>query len=98
MRTRIQSLALLSELRIWHCRGLWCRLLWLWHWLAAIALTGPLAWELPYASGTAIKRQKKKNNKMAIRLSFPLDNAGYPSSAKILAKSRENYFPWVSVL
>jgi len=31
---------------------LWCR-------LAAIALTLPLAWELPYAVGVALKRQKK---------------------------------------
>ena len=28
--------------------------------LAAVALIGPLAWELPYASGEALKRQKKK--------------------------------------
>ena len=25
MRMRVQSLALLSGLRIWHCRELWCR-------------------------------------------------------------------------
>ena len=31
---------------------LWCRL--------ALALIRPLAWELPYASGAPIKRQKKK--------------------------------------
>ena len=34
-------------------------LLWLWRRLAATALTGPLAWELPYAMGVALKRQKK---------------------------------------
>ena len=29
---------------------------------AAVAPTGPLAWEPPYSSGVALKRQKKKNN------------------------------------
>ena len=33
--------------------GLWLR-------LAAVALTGPLAWEPPYAVGAALKRQKTK--------------------------------------
>ena len=36
-------------------------LLWLWHRLAAVALIGTLAWEPPYATGTALKRQKIKN-------------------------------------
>ena len=30
---------------------------------AATALTGPLAWEHPYASGVALKRQKAKEKK-----------------------------------
>ena len=38
-------------------------LLWLWRRLAATAPTGPLAWELPYASGVALKRQKTKKKK-----------------------------------
>ena len=33
-------------------------LLWLWHRLAAAALIQSLAWELPYAMGAALKRQK----------------------------------------
>ena len=33
-------------------------LLWLWRKPAAIAPTGPLAWEPPYAVGAALKRQK----------------------------------------
>ena len=37
--------------------------LWLWQRLAATALIGPLAWELPYAIGTALKRPKEKNGK-----------------------------------
>ena len=34
-------------------------LAWLWCRLAAAALIQPLAWELPYASGAAIKRKTK---------------------------------------
>ena len=34
-------------------------LLRLWLWLAAAALIRPLAWELPYAAGAAIKKKKK---------------------------------------
>ena len=37
-------------------------LLWLLCRLAAIAPTGPLAWEPPYAMGTALKKQKEKKN------------------------------------
>ena len=36
-------------------------LLWLWCRPAAAALTEPLAWELPYATGGALKEKKKKN-------------------------------------
>jgi len=40
-------------------------LLWLWRGPAASVLVGPLAWELPYASGAAlkIKKDKKQTNK-----------------------------------
>ena len=38
-------------------------LLWLWRRLAAAAPIGPLAWEFPYASGAALKRQKNKREK-----------------------------------
>ena len=34
--------------------------LWLWYRPVATAPTGPLAWEPPYAAGTALKRTKKK--------------------------------------
>ena len=40
-------------------QGLDLALLWLWRRLAAAALVRPLAWELPYATGAALKRQKK---------------------------------------
>ena len=32
--------------------------LWLWRRLAAVVLIPPLAWELPYAAGVALKREK----------------------------------------
>ena len=41
---------------------LWCR-------PAAVALIRPLAWELPYATGTALKSKKKKKKK---KKGFPL--------------------------
>ena len=47
-------------------RGSDAALLWLWSRLVAIALIRPLAWEPPYAVGTALekaKRQKDKTNK-----------------------------------
>ena len=38
-------------------------LLWLWCGLAATALIRPLAWELPYATGAALKKKKKKKTR-----------------------------------
>ena len=38
--------------------GLDPTLLWLWLWLAAAAPIQPLAWELPYAAGAALKSKK----------------------------------------
>ena len=38
-------------------------LLWLWRRLAAVAPTGLLAWEPPYAMGAALKSKKKKKKK-----------------------------------
>ena len=52
MRMQVQTLASLSGLRIQpYCHELWCR-------IAAAALIQPLAWELPYASGVALKKKK----------------------------------------
>ena len=39
------------------------KLLWLWYRLGAIAPIRPLAWELPYATGAALKRQEKKKKR-----------------------------------
>ena len=38
-------------------------LLWLWHRWAAAAPIPPLAWELPYAQGVALKRKRKRKEK-----------------------------------
>ena len=40
-------------------------LLWLWCWLAAVALIRPLVWEPPYAEGVALKRRNKTKEKGA---------------------------------
>ena len=37
--------------------------MWLWCRLATVALIRPLAWELPYATGAALKSKKKKKIK-----------------------------------
>ena len=42
--------------------GLEPELLWRWCRPAAVVLIGPLAWEPPYATGAALKRQKKKKS------------------------------------
>ena len=47
-------------------------MLWLWHRPAAVALIGPLAWEPPYAMGTALKGQKKKKKSGKREASFHL--------------------------
>ena len=39
--------------------------LWLWHTPAAIAPIKPLAWELPYTTGAALKSKKKKEKEIA---------------------------------
>ena len=52
--------------------GVGCRcgsdtvLLWLWCSQAATALTGPLAWEPPYATGAALEKTKKKKKVFGI--------------------------------
>ena len=38
-------------------------LLWLWHRPAATVLIGPLAWEHPYAAGSALKDKRPKKIK-----------------------------------
>ena len=53
------------------CRcGSGCTLLWLWYRLEAAALIGCLAWELPYAVGMALKRQKQKHKQTTKKIAF----------------------------
>ena len=66
VRMCVQFLVWISDLSIWSYLELWCSLqmcldptlLWLGHRLATAALIQPLAWELPYAAPTALKRKK----------------------------------------
>ena len=46
--------------------GLDPMLLWLWCRPSSCTLIWPLAWELPYTTGTALKRLKKKKNPPAV--------------------------------
>ena len=63
-RMWVRSLASVSGLKIWCCcelpRGLDPILMWLWRRPSAIALILPLAWELPYAMGAALKNKQTK--------------------------------------
>ena len=66
MRTQVLSLAVLSGLRIQCCHELWCRSQMQLESGVAVAAaqargnsSEPLAWELPYAEGAALKRQKE---------------------------------------
>ena len=53
-------------------------LLWLWRRSAATASTGPLAWELPYAMGVALKKkQKKKKRRRNIAEEFQISGPAF---------------------
>ena len=58
MRIGVQSLALLSGLRIQSCHELWCRLQTQLH-------IRPLVWEPPYAVSVASKKERKQERKKA---------------------------------
>ena len=78
MRLWVQSLAMLSVLRIRRCRELWCRsqtwlrpmLLWLWHRPVAIAPIRPLAWKPPYAMRVAQENGKKTKKKKYVYINY----------------------------
>ena len=63
--------------------GVGCRcgsdLAWLWLWcrLAAAALVCPLAWELSYAVGVALKKKKKKESRNHKSVCYVCDSAGF---------------------
>ena len=78
MRFRVQSLALLSGLRIgvaMSCgvgrrHGSDPTLLWLWHRPVATALISPLAWESPFGVGAAQEMAKSQKKKRLSSLQF----------------------------
>ena len=57
-------------------------LLWLWHRPAATAPIQPLAWEHPYATGAALKGQKKKRKEKKERIML-LHVVKYYADAKV---------------
>ena len=59
MRKQVPSLASLSELRIQRCHELWCRS----QMRLGSRVSMAVAWELPYAVGMALKRQKDLKKK-----------------------------------
>ena len=67
MRLQVRSLASLSGLRIQHYHKLWCRLqTQLRSGVAVVvaqAVVRPLAWGPPYATGVALKKDKKQNKR-----------------------------------
>ena len=71
MRTQVWSLASVSGLRIPHCHELWCSsqmrfgsgVAVAWLRPVATALIQSIAWEPPYATSVALKRQKEKEKR-----------------------------------
>ena len=53
-----------------HRRGLDLELLWPWCRTAATALIRPLAWEPPYAMGTALEKTERQKKKIPVSLGF----------------------------
>jgi len=56
----VKDLAIAVSCGIGHRCSSDLALLWLWCRLAVAALIQPLAWELPYTAGVALKRKEKK--------------------------------------
>ena len=87
MRMQVQSLAPLGGLRIQDCCKLQRRLqmLCLWCRPTAAALIQPLAWELPYVAGVALKKniynflKKKERNKQTWGNYLHVGNNGFES-------------------
>ena len=79
-------------------RGSALALLWLWCRLEAAALIRPLAWELPYAAGMALKRQQKRKKKKKSSVCW-LSMAVHSNPPHVVAESKSHFmvFPgwWV---
>ena len=74
-------------------------LLWLWCRSAAVAPTGPLAWEPPYAVGVSLRSKKKKKEiaetKRNLSLSYRL--VSQTQYTRVLKISSKQEFPsWLS--
>ena len=67
-------------------RGSDLALLWLWCRPVATVLLQPLAWESPYASGVAPKRQKTKNKQTK---KMPLNETCVKDNCKLLDKEEK---------
>ena len=84
----------------WSCKGfdrdgsrlLDPRLMWLWCRPAAAALIPPLAWELPYATGKALKKQKKNQQQKIITaiLTFSIHHLDQSTAINIKARPPSN--------
>ena len=61
---RVQSLASFGGLEIWRGYELWRRLQMRLGSHVAVALILPLAWELPYAIGVALKKKREREKEM----------------------------------
>ena len=55
-------------------------LMWLWRRLAGEAPNGPLAWELPYVVGAALKRENKKQTKKSLGVPVVTQGLANPTS------------------
>ena len=67
-------------------------MLWLWQRLAATAPIRPLAWEPPYAMGSALKRQKPKKQKKQAHVTdeFPKTKLAPRPQTTWLNKTKQN--------
>ena len=61
-------------------------LLWLWCRLASAALILPLAWELPYATGEALKKKKKKGTDVGICIVMTSSHWDHSHTHRLLEK------------
>ena len=74
-----------------HRQSLDLVLLWLWHRLAVVALIRPLAWELPYAMGVALKKKKERKKEIHLGLldyfsSLILTSTNSPNQRTVIKK------------
>ena len=69
-------------------------LLWLWLWLETAAPIQPLAWELPYATGVALKSKKQKQQKKGLSISLKAELKNQKEKweiKKLEYKSKKSY-------